>query len=280
MIQYKSFDQHRDRLLEIVDTFAGTMKFIALLFLTLISTLRTQTASTVVKAAVGETVTVECPQAGIQNSVIWCKANSKTWCNIIMSTNKYMDRNYDRRTSITNANGLISVTITQLQETDTGTYFCGPKHETSISISDVILLKVFTDSWEPILSEVNGIMGNATTVPCLYSKQYKYYKKFLCKVTSEDKCTIIASSNGVIGSLYNGRVSITTNNDHNFAVTMSSVSKGDKGEYWCGREKILDIEITQVKVLTIAEVTIGRPTDPSNITSLTGKLKIRSFIPL
>ncbi|XP_038675783.1 polymeric immunoglobulin receptor-like [Scyliorhinus canicula] len=231
------------------------MVFTALLFLTLISTSQTQTASIVMKAAVGETITVGCPQAERykRNYVIWwCKATSGTRCDHISSIGQKVRNDY-RGTSIADTNGRISVTIRHLEEKDTGTYWCGALDNGVIHTLDVILLKVFTGTWEPIVSEISGVVGNVATVPCLYTEEEKSYQKFLCKVTSRNKCTIIASSNGAVTNLQNGSVSITINNSHNFTVTLGNINKADEGEYWCGAETVKNINIVQVKNLTTAE---------------------------
>ncbi|XP_078098263.1 polymeric immunoglobulin receptor-like [Mustelus asterias] len=224
------------------------------IILKVLSVLRTQTASIVMKAAVGETITVECPQATQQKhqEIWWCKETSKNCCNLISSISGDRGWNVDARTSIANTNGSISVTIQQLKETDTGTYWCGPLYE--IHISDVVILKVFSGRWEPILSEVSGVVGNAATIPCLFTDKERLYKKFLCKATSVNKCIIIARSDGVPENRINGKVSNTINNSHSFTVTMTNTDKGDEGEYWCGAEKINDIKIVAMKNLTITEV--------------------------
>ncbi|XP_078403897.1 polymeric immunoglobulin receptor-like [Cetorhinus maximus] len=211
------------------------------------------------KAAAGENITVECSQAaklGYPN-IIWCKATSKTNCNPVVSTRNHQFKNSNGKTSIATTNGLSSVTIQQLREKDTGTYLCVGVFHGSFHVLDVILLKISSDSWKPAQPEISGVRGNIATVPCLYTDKEIRYEKFLCKVTSVNKCTIIANSDGMIGNLYNGSVSIITNNSHNFTVTMSNISRRDEGEYWCGAVKIADIKIVQVKNLTFAE---GNPT--------------------
>ncbi|XP_072335926.1 polymeric immunoglobulin receptor-like [Scyliorhinus torazame] len=259
------------------------MVFTTLLFLTLISASPTQAAPIVMKAALGETITVECPQAERYkgNSVIWwCKATWGSGCNHISSIDGQIVRNDYRGTSIANTNGKISITIRQLEERDTGTYWCGPGDNDTFNISDVILLKVFTGTWEPIVSEIRGV-GNTATVPCLYTEEETYYKKFLCKVTSINKCTIIARSNGVVNNLQNGGVSITINNSHNFTVTLGNINKADEGEYWCGAVTIKNIKIVQVKNLTTAE---GRPRvsndTSSSLFNQRGSAEDMDYIPL
>uniref|UniRef100_UPI00398EC025 polymeric immunoglobulin receptor-like n=1 Tax=Pristiophorus japonicus TaxID=55135 RepID=UPI00398EC025 len=249
------------------------MKVAALLFLTLTSSLWTQIAATVVTATVGKTFTIECPQAANQgnNVITLCKATSDHKCDLIASTNGNKYNGYSERVSITHANGLITGTIKHLLERDTGIYWCGRQHGSDIDVLDIILLKVFTDSLLPIKSQINGVMGNVTTVQCLYTEQYTSYKKFFCKVTSVNKCTPIASSDGRVENLYSGRASITTNNKHNFSVTLSNISKGDEGEYWCGAATIVEIEIAHVKILTISEATTRGPTHADNIASNTAQ---------
>ncbi|XP_041051253.1 polymeric immunoglobulin receptor-like [Carcharodon carcharias] len=280
MIQYRC----RDICTENCGYLTGTMKFTALLFLTLIPTLLTQTASIVMKAAVGETITVECSQAAQYQGysyIIWCKATSKTNCNPVVSTQNHQIKKSNGTTSIATTNGLSSVTIQQLQEIDTGTYWCVGDFQGSFHVLDVILLKVLSDSWKPARPEISGVRGNIATVPCLYTDKEIRYKKFLCKVTSVNKCTIIASSDGNLGNLYNGSVAIITNNSHNLTITMSNFSKGDEGEYWCGAVKVVDIKIVQVKNLTIAE---GNPTvfsdAPRDITPQTWYIILTVFLGL
>ncbi|XP_038675787.1 polymeric immunoglobulin receptor-like isoform X2 [Scyliorhinus canicula] len=247
------------------------MAFTTLLFLTLVSASQTQTASIVVKAAVGETITVGCPQAERykRNNVIWwCKATWGSGCDHISSIDGQKVRNDYRGTSITDTNGKISVTIQHLEEKDTGTYWCGPGDKHTFNVLDIVLLKVFTGTWEPIVSEISGVVGNVTTVPCLYTEEEKYYKKFLCKVTSINKCTIIASSDGAVNNLQNGSVSITINNSHNFTVTLGNINKADEGEYWCGAVTVKNIKIIQVKHLTTAE---GRSSISNDTSSSAGQ---------
>ncbi|XP_078098264.1 polymeric immunoglobulin receptor-like isoform X1 [Mustelus asterias] len=235
------------------------------------SVLWTQTASIVMKAAVGETITVECPQATQQKhqEIWWCKITSETRCNHIPIIDGDRVWNVDARTSITNTNGNISLTIQQLEETDAGTYWCGSRYQNTLHALDVVILKVFSGRWEPILSEVSGVVGNAATIPCLFTEKERLYQKFLCKATSVNKCIIIASSNGVPENRNNGNVSITIDNSYNFIVTMNNIDKGNEGEYWCGAEKINDIKIVAIRNLTITE---GNSEVPSN-----GQSKISSL---
>ncbi|XP_060701239.1 CMRF35-like molecule 1 isoform X1 [Hemiscyllium ocellatum] len=231
------------------------MKYIVFLVLSLISTSWTQITWTVLKAAAGKSITVQFPWKWDQkHPVMWCKSYSETKCKVIVRIEKSTNNNFHGTTSISYIHGSISVTMEQLQEKNTGTYWCGAQKQGSIVVSDVILLKVFTDSEESIPTETYNVMQNTIIVSCLYTQQERHYKKFFCKVTSVNNCTVIASSDKTIGNEYKGRVLIMTNKSRNFTVTMSNITKADKGQYWCGSVDIDDVKITQV--LTIANVGI------------------------
>ncbi|XP_059509195.1 uncharacterized protein LOC125462660 [Stegostoma tigrinum] len=272
MIQHRPLKRHRDTCItqKTVDNFTGTMKFTALLVLSLISTSWTEITWTVLKAAAGKNITVKFPWKWNQRDVaIWCKTYSETRCNVIASFKKGMNKSFQSKTSISEAHGSIFITMQPLWKNDTGTYWWGAADQQSIIVSDGTLLKVFTDSEESIPTEINNVMENTTTVSCLYTQQEEIdYKKFFCKVTSVNKCTVIADSNKNIGNEYKGRVSIMTNKSQNFTITMSNTSKADEGQYWCGSVKIDDVKITQVKNLTIASEGIPAVSidTPSNIT--------------
>ncbi|XP_051890303.1 polymeric immunoglobulin receptor-like isoform X2 [Pristis pectinata] len=234
------------------------MWFSALLLLSVISSSLAQAPTTVIRAGVGETVTMECPHTPKRKHIGWCRANSSEKCIIVVDTLKYNDNG---RTSIRRLNESVFVTTSQLKKSDSGTYWCGHYKENSIIISDIVMLEVFTDSWTPNKTTVNGMMGNSTTLHCQYEEQFKSYKKFLCKVTSVNRCSIIASSE----QSNSRKLSISINNYSNFAVTMKQTDEVDEGEYWCGATITVDFEIVQVKILEFYKATTRRPKVPTNI---------------
>ncbi|XP_060701240.1 uncharacterized protein LOC132828281 isoform X2 [Hemiscyllium ocellatum] len=155
------------------------MKYIVFLVLSLISTSWTQITWTVLKAAAGKSITVQFPWKWDQkHPVMWCKSYSETKCKVIVRIEKSTNNNFHGTTSISYIHGSISVTMEQLQEKNTGTYWCGAQKQGSIVVSDVILLKVFTDSEESIPTETYNVMQNTIIVSCLYTQQERHYKKF------------------------------------------------------------------------------------------------------
>ncbi|XP_059806113.1 polymeric immunoglobulin receptor-like isoform X1 [Hypanus sabinus] len=229
------------------------MLFAALLLISVISNSLAQVSKMVIRAGVGETVTMECPHAPEWRNIVWCKAYSSRHCTIIVGT---VTHKADRRTSIKRQNGSVFVTMRELVENDSGIYSCGYlDFQHTVHDSDIVLLKVTTaGSWTADNTTVKGVMQTATSLHCHYEQQFKSYENFLCKVTSVNRCSVIASSE------YSSRnLTIIVNNSTDFAVTIKQTNEGDKGEYWCGVTRTVYFEIVQIKILEIFEATIKRP---------------------
>ncbi|XP_069798207.1 polymeric immunoglobulin receptor-like isoform X3 [Narcine bancroftii] len=225
------------------------MKLIALLLLTVISN-TVAFHSMVIRAEVGETMTVECPHTEKYGRAGWCKTYLPEMCKVVVSTN---GEDHNGRTSIRRKKGSVFVTIFEVETIDSGIYWCGLRQADFIHISDTIMLEVFTaDSWQPNKTTVNGEMGKAINIHCQYKKQHASYKKFLCKVASVNRCRIIASSSPSKNRKY----------DYNLVVTLHRIDEGDEGEYWCGATDTVHFEIGQVKILEV------EGTSSQNITNI------------
>ncbi|XP_059806117.1 polymeric immunoglobulin receptor-like isoform X4 [Hypanus sabinus] len=234
------------------------MLFAALLLISVISNSLAQVSKMVIRAGVGETVTMECPHAPEWRNIVWCKAYSSRHCTIIVGT---VTHKADRRTSIKRQNGSVFVTMRELVENDSGIYSCGYlDFQHTVHDSDIVLLKVTTaGSWTADNTTVKGVMQTATSLHCHYEQQFKSYENFLCKVTSVNRCSVIASSE------YSSRnLTIIVNNSTDFAVTIKQTNEGDKGEYWCGVTRTVYFEIVQIKILEIFEATIKTPEDSTD----------------
>ncbi|XP_062922503.1 polymeric immunoglobulin receptor-like isoform X2 [Mobula hypostoma] len=224
------------------------MLFAALLLLSVISKSLTRHHTMVVRAGVGETVTVRCSPAEKRGTIVLCKTNYQRKCNTVVDTEKY---SYHPRISIRIHTGSIVVTTRQLMESDSGIYWCGRINGRYIDVSDIVMLKVTAaGSWTADNTTVKGVMQTATSLHCHYDHRFKSYEKFLCKVTSVNRCSVIASSE------YSSRnPAIIINTSTEFAVTIKHTNEGDKGEYWCGATNKVNFEIVQIKMLEISEET-------------------------
>ncbi|XP_048020287.1 polymeric immunoglobulin receptor-like isoform X4 [Megalobrama amblycephala] len=73
--------------------------------------------------------------------------------------------------------------------------------------------------------------GSSGIIPCVYDKQYKENRKYLCKGTVWSSCRILAYANET------GKYSITDYPDQSiFTVRWDRLETSDSGKYWCAVE--------------------------------------------
>ncbi|TFK00480.1 zinc finger protein 385A [Platysternon megacephalum] len=80
-----------------------------------------------VTGEVGGSITIKCPVKDISSRKFWCRELETGACGTIISTSPYISENYRNRISITEGprEGIFQITITRLEEDDTGLYTCG-----------------------------------------------------------------------------------------------------------------------------------------------------------
>ncbi|XP_067218701.1 polymeric immunoglobulin receptor-like [Chanodichthys erythropterus] len=73
--------------------------------------------------------------------------------------------------------------------------------------------------------------GSSGIIPCVYDKQHKENRKYLCKGTVWSSCSILAYANET------GKYSITDYPDQSiFTVRWDRLNTSDSGKYWCAVE--------------------------------------------
>ncbi|KAM9148153.1 immunoglobulin mu Fc receptor isoform 3-T3 [Pangshura tecta] len=84
-----------------------------------------------VTAEVGGSIIIKCPVKGISSRKFWCRELETGVCGTIISTSPYINENYRNRISITEEpqEGIFQITITRLEQDDTGLYTCGTGYQ-------------------------------------------------------------------------------------------------------------------------------------------------------
>ncbi|XP_029110926.1 CMRF35-like molecule 8, partial [Scleropages formosus] len=127
------------------------------------------------------------------------------------------------------------VTMRNLKEEDSGTYWCGVQINGAVDDGASLdltvtpaYLGVKTESW------ISALRGESVTIPCLYEKRYKHHVKYWCEWKAQSYCSTMVRSDS---PQRKGDVSIADDPDLLvFAVTMRNLQEKDTGWYRCGVE--------------------------------------------
>nr|XP_028576940.1 CMRF35-like molecule 3 [Podarcis muralis] len=85
---------------------------------------------------------------------------------------------------------------------------------------------------------LGGFLGKSLSVMCKYEYWYQTYKKYWCKGSSWNKCSVVVQTTGSEEEVKAGRMSIKDNHTNlEFTVRMESLTQQDAGIYWCGIKK-------------------------------------------
>ena len=84
--------------------------------------------------------------------------------------------------------------------------------------------------WTTEAVSVEGVLGGDVRIECSHTNAYDNVKYF-CKDPCKDEDVLITSS-----QISRGRYSIT-NKGNTFYVTISRLTEGDTGTYWCGIQR-------------------------------------------
>ncbi|KAL4604804.1 CMRF35-like molecule 8 isoform X3 [Arapaima gigas] len=123
------------------------------------------------------------------------------------------------------------VTMRNLQDGDSDTYWCGVERERHSDIFASVKLEVAgvqdvrTESW------VSAETGGSVTIPCHYDQKYKHHVKYWCRGYIWSSCSTVVRTDS---PQRRGEVSITDHpNRLLFTVTMKNLQEKDSDTYWC-----------------------------------------------
>ncbi|XDV28188.1 hypothetical protein PO909_031540 [Leuciscus waleckii] len=176
----------------------------------------------------GDNVSVQCfYTSGYQNKLKqWCRYKDQscyTEKRTDTSQNSSVQISDDRRSSFT-------VLMTGLRLSDSGWYFC--------SVGDLQVPVQLTVQKDNSGARVNTLKlniavksGSSGIIPCVYDKQHKENRKYLCWGRDWGTCSILAYSGET------GKFSITDYPDQSiFTVRWDKLEISDSGYYWCAVE--------------------------------------------
>ncbi|XP_036795811.1 polymeric immunoglobulin receptor [Oncorhynchus mykiss] len=193
-------------------------------------------------AFLGGEATIRCnyPEDHEDNIKYFCKEDSESDCEYQIS-GTYNEQLGRYSLSKRRRERFSTVTISDLTEDDTGTYWCGV--ETSRTeqryITLITQVKLDVINWRDVKPiNVTEQVGETAKLTCKYPADHKKNEKFFCKgdspLTCEDKVT--ATKPNII--IRNKRFSLRDNSEKtNFTVHIKMMRPEDSGTYWCGSDR-------------------------------------------
>ncbi|XP_057182985.1 CMRF35-like molecule 9 [Triplophysa rosa] len=174
----------------------------------------------------GGSVTIPChyDRKYIQHKKYWCYSYYATYnyCSILASANETKGR-----VSVVDHpdQSLFTVTMRNLQDQDTGAYWCVVEIEgiLNVDVTEELHLSVQSvPDVSVVSSSVSGDEGGNISVKCLYSSAYKNKHKQWCRYKDKSCYTSQSSS-----------VEISDDERASFTVLMSGLMLEDSGWYFC-----------------------------------------------
>ncbi|XP_062834668.1 polymeric immunoglobulin receptor [Anolis carolinensis] len=191
-----------------------------------------------VTGLVGGSVTVKCfyPRTSVNrhSRKYWCKESTQH-CSTIISSNGYVARGFEGRTSIIDypENGLFTIEISNLVRRDMGPYKCGVGlNDKGLSFRvklDVSAGSILPEEAQLFYAEQHG----SVTITCAFGARASG-RNYLCKMTKYT-CVTIIDTDGNIDQFYKGRVLLSNLQiPGSFNIIMTQLQKQDSGLYLCG----------------------------------------------
>ncbi|KPP57461.1 hypothetical protein Z043_124812, partial [Scleropages formosus] len=178
----------------------------------------------------GESVTIPCFYHPWYKNYVkqWCSGLEIFSCTVMAST----DSPQVHRVSIIDdpTQGVFTVTMNNVQESDSGTYWCLGKYGGWNELDDPYYITV-TDTPDMSVKDnmVEAQLGDSVTVHCFYSHSYRDREKKWCRSEKNSFC-VRSWTRG------KSRQRVTLKVDSAlgvFSVTVRDLEQKDRGWYWC-----------------------------------------------
>ncbi|KAM4595286.1 polymeric immunoglobulin receptor-like isoform 2-T2 [Fundulus diaphanus] len=176
-----------------------------------------------IRGNLGHALNFSCPHSPQHqdNRRFLCKGDQRRNCTDVLLTQSRFTLQDDE------SPGSFLVTMTKLEDSDAGTYWCGSDSKWSAGNYTKIELSL---EWCCVKTEkMSGTVGHSFVLSCPYPPQHRSNEKFLCKGEHRDNCTDVLLSQS----------RFTLHEDESFSsflVKITKLEEGDAGTYWCGSD--------------------------------------------
>ncbi|XP_072566636.1 polymeric immunoglobulin receptor-like isoform X2 [Paramormyrops kingsleyae] len=221
----------------------------------------------------GGSITIPCfyGQEHKNHAKSWCKSGNSPPCTSATKATQTKGTIADDPDNL-----VFLVTMTNLQQSDWGHYWCsvaeGRTKETSVSLFFLVTpnaQSLRTESW------VSAPRGGSVTIPCYYDQNNA--TSYLCRGYEWDSCSRIAQSDG---EQSRGTVSVSDDRDQMvFNVTIRDLQEEDFDYYWCAVEASAAQSYRSVMPLIVREEIHVPPTPQTEWNHRTALRKTVSFFP-
>ncbi|KAM9390727.1 polymeric immunoglobulin receptor-like [Salvelinus alpinus] len=194
-------------------------------------------------ANLGGEATIRCnyPEDHEDSIKYFCKEQDRFICNSMNSnSNKISDTVQRLSVSDNSRKRFSTVTIRDLTEDDTGTYWCGVEtsrtEQRYITLITQVKLRVINLRNRPV--KKTGHVGEVVSIWCKYPRENEEKEKIFCKGDSPSTCEDKITSMTQNKMADNGRFSLFDNREKtNFTVYIKELRPEDSGTYWCGSDR-------------------------------------------
>nr|XP_054599435.1 CMRF35-like molecule 1 [Nothobranchius furzeri] len=189
-------------------------------------------------AFVGGSVSISCKYPPTEENTTWYFCKDSLTCRNISSEGS-SQKMQDRFSLMDDEQQEIyTVTISNLTQDDSGSYWCATKS--------------LKDGFISCLSEVHLHIFKMNKISCNYTESLKESEKLLCKGDTLEDCVELIQTTGDEGRV-KGRFYIKDNRRTNsFYVYIRHMSPADSGTYWCvcGRAQFTKIQLSVAGIKT------------------------------
>ncbi|XP_014024852.2 polymeric immunoglobulin receptor [Salmo salar] len=175
----------------------------------------------------------------------WCKGRTWPLCTVMASTDPRRNRGGMSITDIPEEL-VFTVTMKNLQETDTNRYWCALKvggiGKPDVKVSVDLTVTQGSPDLSVVDELVSGEEGGSVSVQCLYSDTLRGKEKKWCRSGDRHSCQTQTDTS------QNASVVISDGKRGVFNVTMKQLEKKDAGWYWCSvgdLQAAVHINVTQ-----------------------------------